>query len=383
MSEGKAEKSAVSNGDGSKEEVAAAAAAAAADSELEKAPTNGNGSQGNSLNWLADVALSKEKRNAAPAKKNGTKDPVTEGSTMNGSDGESELASDDEGGEHFSTLRELLIRPAPKSNSKNADQSSPIAKRQKLETLEDVISCVIERGVDRESSPETAPPTAAAKDSATTGSQESEVAVNVELKHFQRRVDVYKTILTREPLPIRIMLQSESSNIYPDIPHSWVCKGKMLRLHDPSNPSNYKIFQVTIQDPSFSSLSLSLSLDSMANPKRTSWLIEQDQWKRGQPVMVSGVTQLLDQSIWHPESFLRDFGDEKNDLVNCLTGNLVPNQPMRKFWEGFERLTKRLKDDKGQPMLLKLKVTAHLNPTCIPLASHLHPTCIPLASGLN
>ena len=72
--------------------------------------------------------------------------------------------------------------------------------------------------------------------------------------------------------------------------------------------------------------------------------------------MVSGVTQLLDQSIWHPESFLRDFGDEKNDLVNCLTGNLVPNQPMRKFWEGFERLTKRLKDDKGQPMLLKLKV---------------------------
>ena len=68
---------------------------------------------------------------------------------------------------------------------------------------------------------------------------------NVELKHFQRRVDVYKTILTREPLPIRIMLQSESSNIYPDIPHSWVCKGKMLRLHDPANPSNYKIFQVT------------------------------------------------------------------------------------------------------------------------------------------
>jgi hypothetical protein len=29
---------------------------------------------------------------------------------------------------------------------------------------------------------------------------------------------------------------------------------------------------------------------------------------------------------------------------------------MRKFWEGFERLTKRLKDEKGQPMLLKLKV---------------------------
>jgi hypothetical protein len=76
--------------------------------------------------------------------------------------------------------------------------------------------------------------------------------------------------------------------------------------------------------------------------------------------VVSGVTQLLDQSIWNPESFLKDFGDIKNDLINCLTGNTVPNQPMKKFWEGFERLTKRLKDEKGQPMLLKLKVCIHL-----------------------
>ena len=76
--------------------------------------------------------------------------------------------------------------------------------------------------------------------------------------------------------------------------------------------------------------------------------------------MVSGVTQLLDQSVWNPESFLKDFGDIKNDLINCLTGNTVPNQPMKKFWEGFERLTKRLKDEKGQPMLLKLKVCIHL-----------------------
>lgn len=84
----------------------------------------------------------------------------------------------------------------------------------------------------------------------------------------------------------------------------------------------------------------------------------QESWKRGQPVIVSGTTKSMDASIWHPDSFLRDFGDVKNDLVNCLTGNIVPNQPMRKFWEGFERLTKRLKDDKGQPMLLKLKVRA-------------------------
>jgi lysine-specific demethylase 3 len=38
-----------------------------------------------------------------------------------------------------------------------------------------------------------------------------------------------------------------------------------------------------------------------------------------------------------------------------MTGNLVPNQPMRKFWEGFEHFSRRLKDDRGNPMLLKLK----------------------------
>lgn len=81
----------------------------------------------------------------------------------------------------------------------------------------------------------------------------------------------------------------------------------------------------------------------------------QDQWKRGQPVIVSNVYKNLDKELWHPDSFIRDFGDTKNDLVNCMTGNIVPNQFMRKFWEGFENMTKRLKDDKGNTMLLKLK----------------------------
>ena len=81
----------------------------------------------------------------------------------------------------------------------------------------------------------------------------------------------------------------------------------------------------------------------------------QDQWKRGQPVIVSDVTKHLDMSLWHPDSFARDFGEDKNDLINCMTGNLVPNQPMRKFWEGFEHFSRRLKDDRGNPMLLKLK----------------------------
>ena len=319
---------------------------------------SGNQSTNSPLNWLADLALSKEKRPNAQAKsKNGSatagiKEEPADGQILNGSDGDSEPVDeeDDEGGEHFSTLRELLIRPAPKTSSKNPDQVAPTAKRQRIETLEDVISCVIEHGVDRESSPDTntnnTQNAQKQKENSTSNNGETdEVPVaNVELKHFIRKVDVYRTIRRRDPLPVRIMVGTESLKLYPDIPHSWLCNGKLLRLHDPCNPSNYKIFQVS-------------ELIRVAMSSRYDGLFLQDQWKRGQPVLVSGLTPLLDKSLWHPDSFSKDFGDEKNDLINCLTNNLVPYQPMKKFWDGFERLTKRLKDEKGQPMLLKLKVS--------------------------
>lgn len=81
----------------------------------------------------------------------------------------------------------------------------------------------------------------------------------------------------------------------------------------------------------------------------------QDQWKRGQPVLVSDVSSLLDKNMWSPESFSRDFGDMRVDLVNCSSGLVVPNQPARKFWDGFERVGKRLRDDRDAPMVLKLK----------------------------
>ncbi|EZA53219.1 Lysine-specific demethylase 3B, partial [Ooceraea biroi] len=176
-------------------------------------------------------------------------------------------------------------------------------KKSKMDTLDEVISSVIEHSVKKE------------RDSGMDDEKPRE------LKHFVRR---YKwTQRGREPLPIRIMTLTESKSLYPDVPHSWLCDGKLLRLNDPNNPNNYRIFQ--------------------------------DQWKRGQPVIVSDVSKALDMNLWHPDSFARDFGDEKNDLINCMTGNLVPNQPMRKFWEGFENFSKRLKDERGNPMLLKLK----------------------------
>jgi lysine-specific demethylase 3 len=63
----------------------------------------------------------------------------------------------------------------------------------------------------------------------------------------------------------------------------------------------------------------------------------------------------LNADLWSPESFMRDFGHIRHSLINCLTGNTVPKAKLKEFWDGFQHVTKRLKDARGTPMLLKLK----------------------------
>ena len=229
-------------------------------------PVNGNPAQADSknggnqtgsslLNVLADVALTKEKK---PGKlKNGYGGAVKGGgetvdgaATAIGSDGESDLPSDEEeGSEHFSTLRELLIRPTPKtSTGKNSEQNAaPVAKRQRMETLEDVISCVIERGVDREPSPEASasataagaagpsPNSSTANATTTAPGKDSngepeELAVDVGLVHPKSRGDAFKTVLSRGLLPPHIMVLSESLKAYPEIAHSWLFYGETAEV---------------------------------------------------------------------------------------------------------------------------------------------------------
>uniref|UniRef100_A0A1A9W8W6 JmjC domain-containing protein n=1 Tax=Glossina brevipalpis TaxID=37001 RepID=A0A1A9W8W6_9MUSC len=127
----------------------------------------------------------------------------------------------------------------------------------------------------------------------------------------------------RRFLPPRAMTLAHSTLLAPGVPHEWLCDGKLLRLTNTNHPDNRILFQ--------------------------------EVWKCGQPVMISEVAKSLDLDLWRPEAFLRDFGDKPNDLINCLNGNLVPNQPMRHFWEGFQCMKKRLLDANGKPMLLKLK----------------------------
>jgi lysine-specific demethylase 3 len=101
------------------------------------------------------------------------------------------------------------------------------SKKSRLDTLDEVISSVIEHSVQKE-------------DHGSSASVEGKPPV--ELKHFVRRYNWAQK--GREPLPIRIMTLTESKILYPDVPHSWLCDGKLLRLNDPNCEGNYRIFQV-------------------------------------------------------------------------------------------------------------------------------------------
>ena len=168
----------------------------------------------NSLSWLADVALSNEDKK------------------------QEELTDSDDGS--FSTLRELLIRPSHKPNGSRA--GSPVSNSSKsnnkknsgnnrVENLDEVISTVVD---------------VTKSDNNVTGGNGGEIVseLKVELKHFIRR-DNYLTKI-KGMLPIRIMTLTESKQMYPEVPHNWLCDGKLLRLTDPVNAKNYKIFQVSV-----------------------------------------------------------------------------------------------------------------------------------------
>jgi len=133
---------------------------------------------------------------------------------------------------------------------------------------------------------------------------------------------------TKEPglgtlSPRHILTIQESSLLSPQCRHSWLCDGRLLHLYDAVSPGNMALFQY--------------------------------QWARGQPVLVSNSDEHMNQNLWHPRAFSKDFGHLRSDIVNTLTGKTLPKIPLKWFWDGFENVSLRLLDSGGNPMLLKLK----------------------------
>jgi lysine-specific demethylase 3 len=123
-----------------------------------------------------------------------------------------------------------------------------------------------------------------------------------------------------EPPPSRVM----TTVVLEDPPpHLWLCDGRLLVLEENQHKNNMKLFQ--------------------------------EQWRRGQPVIVANVSNNLDINLWSPKAFNEQFGMLKHNIVNCKTHKMIPKVPLKWFWDGFESLTSRMLDKQGMPMLLKLK----------------------------
>ena len=80
----------------------------------------------------------------------------------------------------------------------------------------------------------------------------------------------------------------------------------------------------------------------LENPKHENNItMFQEQWIRGQPVIVCNSDKSINKHLWHPQAFLKDYGHLRHDLVNCLTGKTIPKAKMEDFWSGFQHIKKR------------------------------------------
>lgn len=57
------------------------------------------------------------------------------------------------------------------------------------------------------------------------------------------------------------------------------------------------------------------------------------------------MNKFINSSIWHPDTFITEFGHLENDLVNCRNGNIIVGNPMKDFWDGFESIESKLPYD--------------------------------------
>lgn len=167
-------------------------------------------SGGSPLSWLADVALSSSK---ISDDKDDDKSSYSQDICSDAS-----ADSDEDKSENFSTLRELLIRPTGKMGEKHSTNSSN-SQKTLTSTLDEVISCVIEQKVRKS----------------------DKKSKEKQLLHFTRKYQMSKS--RRELPPVRTCYLSESSLLYPEIPHSWLGNGKILLLKDPCHSGNLQLFQ--------------------------------------------------------------------------------------------------------------------------------------------
>lgn len=182
------------------------------------------------LSLLADVASmdsesSRDRSESPYSKRKGDKsyNPITEPVSPCGGGGNNDVEGEKKNPSSCSTLRELLTKTATrvvKGSSENNNKKKPSKSKNGTSTLDDIIQSVVERQVlprDRENSQP------------------------IRLMHYIPRSGHSGMIAYDTPILVHNL--TETSVLYPDVPHSWLCDGRLLRLHDPRHRGNLKIFQ--------------------------------------------------------------------------------------------------------------------------------------------
>ncbi|CAM9765933.1 unnamed protein product [Bubo scandiacus] len=107
----------------------------------------------------------------------------------------------------------------------------------------------------------------------------------------------------------------------PPASHCILAPSGLLWLHDPDHASNYKLFQ--------------------------------EHWRRGQPVLVSGLQKRLEGRLWGPESFCPAGGERAVEAVNLRAPSGRVRMSSREFWDGFA--ASAASPERGGGDLLKLE----------------------------
>ncbi|RVE60017.1 hypothetical protein OJAV_G00194630 [Oryzias javanicus] len=225
------------------------------------------------------------------------------------------------GAEQGSTLRDLLTTTAGKLKLGSTDAGIAFAPVYSTASqagkggqampniLDDIIASVVENKIP--ASRQNITKLSIKQEQITMGNNSSPAAATDDAKADRKK-----------PTPPAASTPDDSANQYPGIPHSWLSNRRLLWLRDHRNQNNWKLFR--------------------------------ESWKKGQPVLVSGIHKRLNAGLWKADSFNQEFADHQGDLLNCKD-QVVSNSGIKEFWDGFEDLTKRPKSKDGESMVYRLK----------------------------
>jgi predicted RNA-binding Zn-ribbon protein involved in translation (DUF1610 family) len=148
------------------------------------------------------------------------------------------------------------------------------------------------------------------------------------LKHFVRKTDLDedKTYRWRHGFAPKRRSYSlvETKSQYSAVPHSWLANGHVLRLEgNTESPSAVDLFQ--------------------------------EIWARGQPIVIANAAKALNISKWYPNGLNEEFGDDKVELIDIKTNQSLGEHSMKKFWDGYSSVLKRVKNRQGQPAVARLQ----------------------------